>query len=145
MKNLIGIPARRKPLTDAEYVERVRKEERRCRSLTKWYALLVAVIGIAWLYLVIYSIEKLAQGLLGNPANQLLVGYALGAIFGFISGAIAFKVAHLAVQAITVWKGDRKSQLLLRYHDHLCELAKQDETSRAIIEDGAGEGRGVVG
>ena len=146
MKKLFGLPITRKSLTDAEYVERVRKDIERVRRLGKWFALFAAVMAVAWVYLVIRCVQALAGGFLGLPANQLFVGLAVGAAFGLGFGLIALKIGHFVAQAITMWKGDRTSQLLVKYHDALVGLARSERPPEAPDQTGqgrAGEGEDV--
>jgi hypothetical protein len=138
MDKFLGLPIRRKRLTDAEHVERIRKDVLRAKLLSKWLVLFAAILGICCLWLFIYFVQSFVQSVF---ANQPLIGFGLGLTVGLILGllcvGLAIQVGHLLQQAIRVWKVDRTSELLVKYHDMLIELA---QANVAKASDGAGQG-----
>ena len=89
MDKFLGLPLRRKPLTDAEYVARARKEITRWQRYGKWLLLLQALPLIAWICLfglvaqVCHRMGAMLGGQAGNFAlGGLFIGMLLGLCFG---------------------------------------------------------------
>jgi hypothetical protein len=139
MQTFLGIPIARKRLTDAEYVERIRKNVDLSRRAGKWFALFGGIVAVVWVGLVIWFTQAMIAGFLGIPPVPLLQGLAIGGLFGLMFAFFAFKIAHFIVQAINMRKADRTETLLLKYYDAIVELARSERDSSA--EEQAEQGR----
>jgi hypothetical protein len=133
MDKFLGMPIWPRPLTDAEHIARLRKDDQRRQRLGKWLVLAIAAVGV----LLIYFVGKVIDALwwLLPPGNQLVQGIALGAVIGLILAGAAAHVGHLIGLAIRTFTGDRTTVLLLKYHDMLMEMGYLDENSQAIVQE----------
>jgi hypothetical protein len=146
MRKFLGIPIARKPLTDAEIVERARKDNRTWERYGKWVIALYVAVFAGWigsLVLFVVLLNRFGQLFGGQWANFALDGFILGIVMGISLGAgVDSAVRHLG-EALQRLKGNHPSALLVKYHDtlaRLAELERQSETPPAS-ESGAGEGR----
>ena len=135
MDKFLGLPIVRKPLTDAEYVERARRDIQRWRRYGKWLAL----FQVALLALYGFILSSIASVLVKVGGNQIVGGLFLGIGLGMGFGVPILHSLHQFVNTFVMLKGDRTSQLLVKYHDALLELAYSEDDP--TLADKAGEGR----
>jgi hypothetical protein len=101
-----------------------------------WAAIFQVTMGIAFAALAIafgYCLKCVADfvGNAQNPGmpqvpNLIWQGFVLGLVFGAISGYLLFKGAHLVVQAIEMFRGDKTYTLLVRYHDGIMNMMEDE-------------------
>lgn len=138
MKRILGLPIRRKRLTDAEYIEHVRKNVSHAKAFGKWLVSSAAILGLGCLWFLIYFTQSFVRCILASqPVAGFSVGVSVGLILGILCIGLAVQAAHLVQQAIRVWRVDRTSELLVKYHDLLVELS---ESKAVSATDGAGQG-----
>jgi fatty acid desaturase len=110
------MPLRKLPLSDKEYVERVR------RSIL-WYD------RFRWLMVVFYLAATAALVSLGfilidfvlrGPMPGAWAGFAFGGLLGLLLGKLTHKVGHGLAQALD--GANRSERLLVRYYDALWNL-----------------------
>lgn len=132
MKNLLDPDARlfglliwRKRLTDAEYVERIRKNLRRAR----WARYFSAAVAVGAALFVLWMIDTFMK-MLANPPlpalqQNLVFGvFALAVFFGLVVGFYLVSVVETAMRAIVE---DRTNQLLVDCWDALDRLLSERE------------------
>ena len=136
MEKFLGLPIFRKPLTDAQCVERVRKDIERFKRYGVWL-LPLSFIPIIILGFVIDRVRVVLANIGGNQG-----AFLGGVLIGFVLGlplAIAFlHFLDSFVKIIGFVKGDQNSELLVKYHDMLAELAQAEKESTS--QNGAGQG-----
>lgn len=114
-------------ITDAEYVARVRRD----LGLRRWLwvpLLLVSVLAVAlvtaFLMLVVEIVQFPGAAM---PLWPALLGFAFGLLMG---AAVGMKVGILivaSIESLFIWlRGDRTSELLVKYYDALATLATTD-------------------
>ena len=116
----------RQRLTDAEYVERVRKQDRtRRRMWWLWPALLVAMF-----YALSQFVGIIQRFTAGFPTEKKLLYFALGlgVIFGVVLCFIAAQTAIFIKNWIDARQGFRTERLMLKYHDELLEKEDSEKT-----------------
>jgi fumarate reductase subunit D len=128
VEKFLGLPIREKPLTDSEYVGRIRRRCARSRGVGKWLLLLSAVLGIGTLYLACEILPVLLQ----IAGLQVPIGLAIGGAIGVMLGFVAQHLGGMVRAALIVFKGDRTAELLLKYHDALVELARLEKQSSDV-------------
>ena len=117
MDRFLGLPLTRKPLTDAEIVERARKDLQRSRRWGKWLVMSNAALLLAYVYILQLIASVLWK--LGGNQLQFAAGFAAGVLIGFILGVPVLHLAVQLVETIKLLKGDRTSALLVKYYDTL--------------------------
>jgi hypothetical protein len=132
MKKFFGLPLFRKPLSDAEYVEKLRKDLDKVQRYGVWLVLLYALLVGAWLYL-LCNIGKFLNhmaDLFGNQGgNFMLAGFFLGMMLGLSFGIAFLHAAKQLVDTFVLWRnGDRAKKLILKYYDALANLALSQKT-----------------
>ena len=119
-------------LSDAEYVERVRRgiarsDRLRWALLALHLGLVVAFVGLA------IAASDLVRARAGAWPG-LGVGFGVGLALGASLGMLAVTIAHGLVNALT--RGGRAERLLVRYYD----AAREFWAERAVGEETAGPG-----
>jgi hypothetical protein len=141
MRKFLGMPLMRKALTDAECVERARKDVDRWRRYGKWLALFQVAVAIGYVCifaLVVKVVQQLGGGQGGQPGNFFMEGLCLGIMFGMVFGIPFLNALHQLANTMGSLQGIRALALLVKYHDLLCQLAKLEEEPSPV--DGAGQG-----
>jgi|GEM_PF-1665356 len=113
---------RRRQVSDEEYVEKVRKQDRTIRRM--WW--LWPVLLFATLYCLIRyagSVQDITADF-QLEKKMVYAGLFLGTTFGFMLSMIAIQSGMCIKQWIDARKGFRTERLMLKYHDEL----KQKET-----------------
>jgi len=146
LKNFLGLPFFRKPLSDAEIVEQARRDIKRWQRFGKWLLLSQTAIVIAlgcFFFLLVHILDKMWR-FAGGVGNLALGGLVVGLLIGFAFGVPILHAVDEWGKTIGALKGDRTSVLLVKYHDALIELSRQkeDHTELSASESRAGEGRG---
>lgn len=123
------------PVSDEEFIEQVRRSvelQRRWR-----WALIALRGGLAVVFIgVLLTFANQGANLARVFENQwiILSGFGVGLLLGLALGMIAHKVAR---DLIALLPSLRMEKLLLRYHDTLLELSREDpestEDPRAIV------------
>src|SRR5665648_128373 len=108
MDKFLGLPIVRKPLTDAEYVERVRKDLQRSQRWGKWIVVLSAAVVIFWGYIVSLLVSAFVQ--LGGNGNQFIFGLVAGLLIGMMFALPAWCAMEQFLQALKMLREDRTSQ-----------------------------------
>lgn len=116
----------RKQISDAEYVEQIRKRDRSIRRMSWiWPILLLAMVyllirlgDIIQEFSVDFSVEK----------KMVYAGLLLGVVFGFILNTIAHYAGNFIKHWIDARQGFRTERLMLKYHD---ELREKDASNNA--------------
>ena len=118
---------RQKQLSDAEYVEQIRRRVRTHRRM--WWVWLL--LFFAMLYgLVRFGV--LVAAITGDfPAEKGVVatGLFVGVLFGFALSLIAHRVEQYLIQWILARQEFRTEQLMLKYYD---ELLAKDASRHAL-------------
>jgi hypothetical protein len=140
MKTFLGLSLTSKPLTDSEVVERARKRIQRSRRYGKWLALLFEVAMVTAMACLAGFMSWAINFLIPNQAVGDLAG---GILIGFLCGGLFVYFIQRLRHAIWVLQGDRNSELLVKYHDALIELARSKSPPAAPLE--AGQGRAGQG
>ncbi|MGO8745508.1 MAG: hypothetical protein ACLQNE_05920 [Thermoguttaceae bacterium] len=132
--------------TDAECIDRVRKQVRLTEKWGRWTLVSSLITGIASVALAIgfgYGVQLVAN-LCGNVQNPVApqprelawMGFSLGLILGFIAGFSLFKGMHYLVEGIELFRGDRINELLLRYHDAIMTMMQSERAESANAANG---------
>jgi hypothetical protein len=140
MDKFLGLPIRRKPITDAEHVERIRKNVSRAKLFGKWIVVFQAAVLVAWVCIFIafgHMLQQMGNWAGGQGGNLALGGLFLGMLLGIGFGLPFLHAIEQFCNTLRMLKGDRTSELLIKYHDVLVELAKSDA---APASDEAGQG-----
>ena len=114
MDNILGIPIRRK-LTDAQYVERIRRNLHLSRKVVWIHVLVLAAVC----YFIPKFYNFLSDLIEAFPSQEqkIVWGTALvGAMFGAMFGFIVFKEVEAVLMSLAM---DRTSTLLVKYYDLL--------------------------
>jgi hypothetical protein len=131
-----------RPETDAECIDRARKvvcfhEKYGRRAAMFRFALAFVLMAVAinfadFLFRVINPNPAMP-----NPANPAAwLGFSMGMLMGFFSGVAAFKGAHCLAQGIEYLRGERVYRLLLRYHDGLVAMMRNENDESATESAG---------
>jgi hypothetical protein len=116
MDKFFSLLVRPEPLTDAEYVEQVRRNVERSRRYGIWFLplLLGFMVGLGWaaqtLFLALFGVVFAWQG---GPNLEVV----LGLVTGFVLGVAGAKLLMILV---IPWD-DRSLELLVQYYDALEE------------------------
>jgi hypothetical protein len=152
MKTLLGLPFRRKELSDAKYIERLQQDFHRGRRTGIWFmahalaimtSLIVGIVLFAQVALWIAD-ANVNAALNRKPnvnleaATELIVGILLGVF----AGHIMKKGREMLRQADSLLKGDRTVAILLKYHDAIVEIMESENRSDAQ-QGGEGQGGAV--
>ena len=141
MKNFLGLPIFRKPLTDSQCVERARKDLTRFRRYGAW----LIPLYLAPLIMLGFVVDVVRVVLIKAGGNQgnFLGGVFIGIVFGLPLGIAFFHFVEYFGRIVGLSKGDRTPELLVKYHDMLAELAHAEKES--VQQNGAGQGRAGQG
>ena len=124
MKKFLGLPIFRKPLSDAEIVEQTRREMKRTQHYGKHLLAIQTATIIMWaifLYLAIDMLKILENTPLKMPSGVcIMIGMTIGVVF---SGSLCN-----CAQTIRNLRGDRTSLLLVKYHDALTAINRQEDS-----------------
>jgi hypothetical protein len=111
-----------KPLSDEEYVARVRAGVAMHQRWRGWLVGLYGAALVAFLGLAVLGANLAARfGQLAGGRAPALLGFGCGALLGVVSGGVGLKAAHGLWFALSALRTER---LLLRYHDALADLAQ---------------------
>ena len=117
---------RREPMTDEQYIERVRKGLQRSTQQRWWYLLvaLFAIVAIMWFGNTM--VYKLIQST--TPSHQRSVVYAVFA-FAALGGLVISMWLSLLIQAVVLMFTEyRKDRLLIECWDALNQLLAERES-----------------
>jgi len=124
---------RRKTVSDAEYVEQLRKHDRIFRRIQwVWPVLLSALVYC--LFGFVGMIQTFANDIVGDRAI-FYGGLALGATFGFIFIMTVAQAGLALKQWSEARRGFRTERLLLQYYDRLMEKEASSKSVQATGED----------
>ena len=117
-----------KQVSDDEYVEQVRKQDRTIRRM--WWLWPVLLFGM------LYGLIRVAGFVKAITADfshkeMIYAGLLFGVTFGLMISMIAIQSGMCIKQWIDARKGFRTERLMLKYHDEL----KQKETPNAGPSD----------
>jgi len=114
---------RARRLTDEQYVERIRKNQRAARKVFLVLLCLLAVVAIVAIPNLGRAIYTISKTLMDSEMDALLfaVGLGIGAHLGFFAYALYSCL-------ILVLFGDRSATLMLKFHDEL-ENRKHDASA----------------
>jgi hypothetical protein len=123
------------PVSDEEFVERIRRQLEQRRRWGKWLVGLFGalLVGAAWLAL---QMANRAAGLAANGLGNRWVafsGFGIGLALGLIAGLACHSILISLMNALSE---PRTEQLLLRYHDALEELTGN---APELVEDSRGD------
>ena len=108
---------RRKTLSDDDYVEKLRKQDRSFRRI-RWIWPILFSLSIGGLYY-FGELVKSFPGPVPEIKSVYYSGFALGAIFGFIFVGAAAQTGIALKHWLDARSGFRTERLLLQYHDQL--------------------------
>jgi hypothetical protein len=122
-QKFFGLPIISRRKTDAEFVERMRKNEASARRFVGcFFVPLNIMLFVACLCMTFYFAWKcVAQG-----GIQFLLPMAGGILAGIVIGFSLLVTAHYYMNMIHSLRKDRAEELLVRYHDMLLELAHSE-------------------
>lgn len=144
MKTFLGLPFFRKQLSDAEIVEKTRREIERWQRYGKWLLFFQTVVIIAWVclfYVIVKLLADLGGWAGGQGVNLALGGLVIGLVFGLGFGVQFLHALEEWGKSIAALKGDRTSVLLVKYHDTLNEIIRQTEDHENQTNCQEGQGR----
>ena len=118
---------RRKQLSDAEYVEKIRKRDRTLRRL--WW--IWPILFLAILYILVRFGDFIQEFIADFPVEKKMVyaGLFLGMTFGLILSMLALHAGICIKHWIDARQGYRTERLMLKYHDELNEKAPSNKVS----------------
>lgn len=112
------------PVSDEEYIERVRSSIARWDRLRIWLLFLYGAGLVAVVWALVYGIAAI-WGIVPGNAGLPLLGFAVGTVIGYMFGWV---LSHLLDGIVHGLSGFRNERLLLRYYDmlnpvptHTCE------------------------
>ena len=112
------------PLSDEEYVSRIRRGVRLYERWRWWLAAFYGAGFVGFCVLCVFAGHLVAGlGQLVNAQQPALAGLAIGAMIGLLVGGVGFKIVHGVGFAFSSLRTER---LLLRYHDALADLARNE-------------------
>lgn len=114
---LFGMRIWRKKLSDAEFVDKIRRSHR----LARWYRYLMAVVGIGWVMMAGFMINVflgLLQGQGGPAAQQNLVLLAFFTSI-FAGATVGFSLTGVLHNSLMLLVEQRKDRLLVACWDAL--------------------------
>jgi len=116
---ILGMELYRKPKTDAEWVEAVRKGVARSKKLMALYVggAVLTIAGNVLFWQVLVQLIAIIPG--------IALGLYIGIMLGAIAGCNLIAMGHCIVGAMQIHQGLRTERLMLRFHDEL-ERMKQD-------------------
>ena len=141
MDKFLGLPIVRKPLTDSQCVERARKDIKRFKRYGIW------LLPLSFIPLIIlgFVTDKVRIVLVNAGGNQgaFWGGILIGIVCGLPLGIVFFQFLDFFLKTIGLVQGDRSSELLVKYHDMLAELAHaEDKPPPNEAEQGRAGGSG---
>lgn len=150
MRKFLGIPIKREPMSEQDFVERSRKS----LEATRWTKVVVAGVGIAVGIGAIYVLQLFIQSFFqpGQGGQGLLYPVlGLAILVDFLVGGYLYQSAQNLGEAL--FNDHRTEKLMLMYHDRLRELGEiessesgtdrgQDE--QAVQDPTAGEQEGLT-
>lgn len=121
MAKFLGLDVFPKRKTDEEFIEDLRKQQRR----RPWLILLMAAVAVlhfaaaAW---VIFKMEEFITGLT-EVESLYHTGLALGLVIGIFAGYLLMQGVEALLFIIQTGFHDRANKMLIEYHDACMELA----------------------
>ena len=108
---------KRKQLSDAEYVEKIRKRDHTLRRM--WW--IWPILLFATLYVLIRFGDFIQRFMSDFPVEKQMMysGLFLGMMFGFTLSVIALQAGVCIKHWIDARQGFRTERLMLKYHDEL--------------------------
>ena len=109
----------RKPLSDEEFVERIRQGLTRYRRMQPWLIGFYTCLAIMLVGLAVASLNLVAKlGQLANRQGPELIGFGVGLMLGQFLGLLVMQVVFGLVGAMMPC---RTQELLIRYYDALAQ------------------------
>jgi hypothetical protein len=133
---ILGLPIWRKRLTDAEYIERVRKNLR----MQRWLRVICGVIGIGVVCILALAIQFFVDFLWqwgGQQAGPIVV-FLAAMLFGFNVGWMFMGFLHGAIMMIVESRRDR---MLVECWDLLQQLIAGRDTAASGVATVASRGQ----
>lgn len=123
---LLGLSIWPKRLTDAEYIERIRKRQR----LSRWGRILYGIFGVVATFICVWLVQKALDLIVQAgvaPGQRALVqgAFLLAAFVGFGFGWMIYGFLHSAINLIVESRRDR---MLVECWDLLHHLMAERET-----------------
>jgi hypothetical protein len=123
MEKLLGITIYKK-LTDAEFVEKQRKN----LDLSKRFAWIYIIVVGAFCILIpkfYHLFQDLIQNLPDDAKKLAWSGFYLGIVMGLILSSFVFKAAESIIRGFNILNFNRSTRLLIKYHDLLVQMGKE--------------------
>lgn len=108
----------RKPLTDEEYVERIRKSDRAFHRM-RWLWPILFLCFLWCLFSIPRLIQSFIEDLLSAGKESVWLGFSFGLALGFIFCLLAAHSAMCIKQWLDARYGNRAQRLMVKYHDAL--------------------------
>jgi|GEM_PF-2351419 len=125
-----------KATSDAEVIQRARKNlrqlERWGRWLTVWYLVIAIAMGLALAWAARTIVAMVIAGAAAQNRFELVIGIIVGVLFG----TMLHQVFHGIVTARLANVPDQRDRLLVQYHDALieCVHGRSDEYEASDME-----------
>lgn len=119
-------------VSDAEYIERLRRSLAEFQRLRRWLILLYAVLTVGFIGALVIIVALLRAIFQQNNRPDALVGFALGFVFGAMIGSVALKLGHGLATTILDRRAER---LLVKYHDAIQAALHSEEGTRDASTD----------
>ena len=105
-------------MSDEEYVEQIRKNDRTFRRMRWWWPCLF----VGTLFVLAWSgdvVRKIIEWCFPGEKETVYLGLCLGISFGLMLFTVGFQAAMCLKHWIDARSGYRTERLLLQYHDQL--------------------------
>jgi hypothetical protein len=119
-------------VSDAEYIERLRRSLAKFQRFRRWLILGYAVLTVGFIGALVIIVALLRAIFQQNNLPDALVGLAIGFVFGFMLGSVALKLGHGLATTILDRRAER---LLVKYHDTVQAALRSDEATRDAASD----------
>lgn len=140
MRTFLGLPLTRQPLSDEQYIEKLRKSHSRTRRFA-WFMVALAVFQVVLLtvfFVLINRYAELLRSLADDPEDSdlatmvLYAAVAVGVGLGFTASGIFAGVIACVRLAYRLFTGrhDRSGRLAIEYYDLSLKLIDEDLSSR---------------
>ena len=115
----------RKPKTDSEYVERIRK----IVSHSKWFGVLQFCLAAVFFGLYAFIWKMVFWPVQGNAElpEGVGLGFGVGIIFGAFAGMMLVFAANSIILGVQCLKELRTERLMLKFHDELQALRENSQ------------------
>lgn len=123
MKTFLGIPIYKK-MTDADLVERTRKNLKWFKRVAWIHLIVVAAIAIFIPMLYRFTTEFI-RDMPNDFRKWAWSGLLFGVVIGSVLGVYIHKAAEAIVMGFDLLQVNRKDRLLIKYHDLLKQVAKE--------------------